>query len=153
MKRATKDELIQGLVDARDKVMQAAQALALEQQGVVFLGLWSAKDVLAHLAGWDDTNRRAVQEILAGQRPSFWQHQDRDWKSYNALLVVRYRRDEWAELLALLAQTHRALIDYLQTIPAECYVAQRAIGRLLRTEAKDEAEHARQIEEFRQRLA
>jgi hypothetical protein len=153
MRRAMKDELIQGLASARRAVLHAAEALAPEQRDTVFLGVWSVKDLLAHLAGWDDTNRQAVQEILAGQRPSFWKYKDRDWQSYNARLVAQYRRDEWAELLAMLEKTHGALIDYLQTVPVESYVQHRAIGRLLRTEAKDEEEHARQIEEFRQGLA
>ena len=142
-------ELIEALLSARRKVLQAAQTLSPQQRDEVFLGLWSARDLLAHLAGWDVTNRQAVQEILAGQRPSFWQYQDRDWQSYNARLVAQYRRDDWAELLALVDEQHRALIDFLQTVPAEEYLHYPAIGRLLRTEASDEEQHARQLDEFR----
>jgi len=147
--RSAKDELIQGLVDARRKVLQTALSLSPEQRDEVFLGVWSAKDVLAHMAGWDDTNVQAVQEILAGQRPSFWQYQDHDWQSYNARLVAQYRREDWAELLAELDRSHRALIAYLQSVPVESYMRHRAIASLLRTEARDEEKHARQMEEFR----
>ncbi len=152
MKPVMKDELIQALANARRKVMEAAQALAPGQRDEIMLGVWSAKDVLAHMAGWDDTNRQAVAEILSDQRPGFWQYRDRDWQSYNARLVAQYRRDDWVELLAVLEETHRALIEYLQALPAEEYARHPAIGRLLRTEAKDEEQHARQIDEFRQRL-
>jgi uncharacterized damage-inducible protein DinB len=146
---AQKDELIQGLVKARRKVLRAANSLLPEQRDDVFLGVWSVKDILAHMAGWDDTNRLAVQEILDGRRPSFWQHQDPDWRRYNARLVAQYRRDEWAELLGVAEAAHRALIALLRTIPAESYVQHQSIASLLRTEARDEEEHARQIEEFR----
>jgi hypothetical protein len=149
--QAEKDAIISGLVTARRKVTDAARALSAAQQDEVFLGIWSVKELLAHLAGWDDTNIQAVQEILAGEKPSFWQHYDHDWQSYNAQLVAEYRRDDFADLLAVVEDAHRRLIDFLQTVPAEEYVKKRKILTLLRTEIKDEHEHCRQVEEFRSR--
>jgi hypothetical protein len=146
--QAEKEAIISSLVEARRKVMDAARSLPGPQQDVIFLGEWSVKDLLAHLAGWDDTNIQAVQEILAGQRPSFWQHHDRDWQSYNAQLVAKYRRDDFAELLAVVEASHRRLIDYLQTVPADEHVKKRKILTLLRTEIKDCLEHCQQLQEF-----
>jgi hypothetical protein len=151
--QAEKDAIIRGLVKARQKILDAASLLSPQQQDEVFLGVWSVKDLLAHLAGWDDTNVKAVEEILAGQKPSFWEHYDRDWKSYNARLVVEYKRDDFAELLALVEESHRKLIDFLQTVPAGEYLKKRKIRSLLRTEIKDEKKHYRQVQEFRRRSA
>ena len=40
----------------RRKILDAASSPSPEQQDEVFLGIWSVKDPLAHLAGWDVTN-------------------------------------------------------------------------------------------------
>ena len=108
----------------------------------------SVKDMLAHLAGWDDTNRRAVGEIMEGRKPSFWQHYDKDCATYNARLVAEYGRDDFGELLALVRETHRGLIEYLQSVPAKNYYGRSKIRTLLRTEIQDCREHARQVEQF-----
>ena len=98
--QAEKDGIISGFVVARSKILEAASSLSPQAQDEVFLGEWSVKDLLAHLEGWDYTNLTAVQEILEGRKPGFWQHYDRDWKSYNAQLVAEYKRDDLAELAA-----------------------------------------------------
>jgi hypothetical protein len=151
--QAEKDEIIWGLVKARRKILDAASLLSPVEQDEVFLGVWSVKYLLAHLVGWDFTNLEAVEEILAGRKPSFWDHYDRDWKSYNARLVAEYERDGFTELVAVVEESHRKLIDFLQTVPADEYVKRRKIASLLRVEIKDEEKHHRQVEEFRKRRA
>jgi hypothetical protein len=146
--QAEKDRIISGLVKARKRILASASLLSSAQQSEIFLGEWSVKDLLAHLAGWDYTNREAVQEILAGKKPSFLQYYDRDWRSYNARLVQEYKRDDWAELVALVEESHRSLIDFLQTVPAEAYVKRKRISSLLRVEIKDEGTHHRQVAQF-----
>ena len=146
--QAEKDAVIGGLLKARRKILHTAGLLSAAQQDEVFLGVWSVKDLLAHLAGWDYTNMRAVQEILAGQKPTFWAHYDRDWRSYNARLVAEYRRDDFAELLALLKESHQKLIEFLQALPADEYLKRKRIASLLRLEIRDCEEHHRQVEDF-----
>jgi hypothetical protein len=147
--QAVKDGLIAGLVQARQSILDQVRLLAPEQQDRVFLGEWTVKDLLAHLTGWDHTNREAVGEILAGQRPGFWAHYDRDWRRYNAQLVAQYRQEDLDEMVAEVEQSHRALIEYLETVPADEYLKRRPIQTLLRVEASDEEEHYRQLEAFR----
>jgi hypothetical protein len=143
-----KDEIISGLVEVRAKILDAAASLPPGAQDEIFLGEWSLKDVLAHLAGWDYTNLEAVKEILAGQRPSFWEHHDRDWRSYNARLVEQYKREDFDELVASVKESHQKLIGFLQSLPAEEYVKKAGIVSLLGAETKDEEEHHRQVEEY-----
>jgi hypothetical protein len=51
-----KQELLDELRDARSSLLSQAARLSLEQQDAIFLGTWSAKELLAHLIGWDFTN-------------------------------------------------------------------------------------------------
>lgn len=158
--QAKKDEIISGLTETRRKILDAVSSLPLAQQGEVFLGVWSVKDLLAHLIGWDFTNMEAARAILAGELPPFYSYADRDWKTYNARLVAQYKRDDFADLLSSVEDSHRQLIDCLETIPAEEFDKDRGIrykgykvtiARLLQAEIKDEKTHHRQFEEFRSR--
>lgn len=99
--QARKERVIAELVAARRGILDAVAALPPAKQVEVFLGVWSVKDLLAHLAGWDDANIEATQAIRAGRLPAFYAHYDPDWQTFNARLVAEYRRDDLADLLAL----------------------------------------------------
>ena len=151
-------EMLQGeLFDVRARILEAASSLPLNKQDEVFLGTWSVKDLLAHLAGWDETNMRAVEEFLAGKLPSFYAYADKDWATYNAKLVAEYKREDFDELLTLVKATHRKLLDYLETILAVELERDRDIRykgwivtpyKLLMVEKKDEEKHYDQLYKF-----
>lgn len=155
--QAKKEKLIAGLADVRRRILDAASSLSPSQQDEVFLGIWSVKDLLAHLAGWDFTNMAAAKEILAGKLPSFYAYHDRDWQTYNASLVAQYKREDFRELLALVRDSHRRLMDLLESIPASELDRDRGlrfkgykvtIWRLLQVEKDDEEEHYTQMRQF-----
>jgi hypothetical protein len=153
-----KDELIADLIETRRKILDATSALSPFEQDQVFLGIWSIEDLLAHLIGWDATNRQAVKAIRMGKLPDFYAYIDRDWQTYNARLVLKHKRGGLAELISATQISHRKLIDSLQVIPAEEFEQDKGvrfkgykvtIARLLQAELKDEKVHYAQIEEFR----
>jgi hypothetical protein len=152
-----KDDIISALSQARRKILKVAHILPSDKRSEVFLGVWSAKDLLAHLVGWDYTNIEATKSILSGELPEFYSRHDRDWASYNAFLVERHKTEDYAELLHSVEASHRALVDLLATVPADEFEKDRGvrykrykvtIARLLRAEAEDEEEHYRQIKAF-----
>ena len=149
-----KRALIDGLAAARAHVLEAVRAVPPERGAEVFLGTWSILDLLAHLEGWDFTNLQAVQEILGGTPPSFFQYADKDWASYNQRLVATYRRGSLEQMLAEVGDSHRRLVDTLESLPAREVAlgkVRRETGRsvsvaaLLRAEARDEEKHAGQV--------
>jgi hypothetical protein len=157
-----KDEIVTGLTDARACILAAVAALPAEMRDEAFLGVWSVKDLLAHLVGWDYTNIEAAAEIQAAKLPSFYQHRDRDWSSYNASLIARYRTENWVEMVSAVESSHRLLIDYLGSVPPQEFCRDRGIrsgrykvtiDRLLAVEVKDEWEHCWQIREYVERGA
>jgi len=152
---AKKEQVLTEMIEARRQLLTAAAALPPYKQDDVLIGTWSVKDVLAHLAGWDDANLEAAHAVLAGRLPAFYAHHDHDWRSFNAQLVARYRRDDFAELLALVEETHRRLIEFVRVIPPndldrDTGVRFRGwrvtVARLLRAESSDEHVHRAQIE-------
>jgi len=156
--QARKDSLVADLTQTRRRILDAASSLSPAQQKQVFLGSWSVMDLLAHLAGWDLANAEAIQAILSGKLPAFYEHFDRDWHGYNARLVAEHGRDSFAELIDLVRESHQRLMGVLEALPAEELDRDRGlrfkgykvtIGRLLQAEADDEKTHHEQIERFR----
>jgi hypothetical protein len=152
-----KEAILAGLVDVRSEILHAAQALPPEKQNRVFLGAWDIEDLLAHLVGWDYTNIQMAQQVLGNLLPNFYEHYDRDWQSFNAGLVSRYRIDDFSRMLAAVQDSHQQLIAYLETIPPDEFFKDRGLrfkgykvmlGRLLEAELKDENIHLAQIEQF-----
>jgi hypothetical protein len=155
-----KDKLIADLIETRGKILAITSSFSPTEHDQVFLGIWSIKDLLAHLIGWLEANRKAVKAIRAGKLPEFYAHQDRDWQTYNALLVSKYKRGCLAKLMSTMQISHQKLIDLIQTLPAEEFEQDYGvrfkgykvtIARLLQAELKDEKVHYSQIEMFRNR--
>ncbi|MBN2549044.1 MAG: maleylpyruvate isomerase N-terminal domain-containing protein [Anaerolineales bacterium] len=154
--QALKDQILHDFIETRAQLIMAASCLEAAEQDRVYLGSWSVKDLLAHLVGWDEANLQAAQAVLAGRLPAFYQYRDRNWQAFNALLVAKYRRDDFRELLELVRQSHQQLVDFLQALPAEQMandygVRYRGykviISRLLQSEIADEQVHLKQIQE------
>jgi uncharacterized damage-inducible protein DinB len=152
-----KDRLIAELIETRRKILDAASALSPIEQGQVFLGIWSVKDLVAHLVGWDVANLKAMKAIGAGKLPDFYAYQDRDWKTYNARLVLRYKNNDFGKLASSAKASHEKLVNFLETLPAEEFDQDKGvrfkgykvnIASLLQVEIKDEKVHHAQIESF-----
>ena len=72
-----KQELLSGLIETRTTILQEASQLSPTAQDTVFLGIWSVKDLIAHLIGWDFANLTAAQAIQAGKLPEFYAHSNK----------------------------------------------------------------------------
>ena len=156
-----KDDLLFGLKAVRESILAEALKLPPEAQTKIFLGTWTVMDLLAHLAGWDAANLQAANAILDGQLPEFYEHHDRDWKIYNAMLVVLYKRPTLAEQVAQARETQKQLLTFLQALPAEDINLDSGvrfrgikvtIARILQAELDDEQTHFEQVFEFRKSL-
>ena len=159
--RATAEEkkarAMQDLREARQTVLAAAAAIPPTAADTVFLGEWSVKDIIAHIIGWDYANIEAVGAILAGELPAFYVHRDRDWRTFNAGLVQRYREEEYEAGLRAAQLSHQALCDVLETVPAAEFERDHGvrfrrykvtIARLLAADSQDCRLHAQQIRDF-----
>lgn len=152
-----KDRLIFGLVTARQNILDQVVELSPHQQGEIFLGEWSVREILAHLIGWDQTYLAAVQDLQAGELPSFYAAYDADWQSYNRNLVRQYEVGEWSELVTAARESQSQLVDYMRTLPDEEFSrgwgvryggTPVTIASLIEAEIKDEHEHSKQIRKW-----
>ena len=154
---AKKEQIIGEMQRVRSELLTDVAALSRRERDTIFLGIWSVRDMLAHLAGWDYANRDAVKNLLAGKLPAFYKHHGGDWQTYNAMLVKKYRSTTFRELHATLKKSQKELVEYLQTIPPEYFnrdfrvrfrVYKVTIQRLLEADVKDVHIHHQQIVDF-----
>jgi hypothetical protein len=152
-----RDQILTDLTIVRNEIVNTACQYPLPIQDNIFLGIWSIKDILAHLIGWDFTNLEAARAVQAGSLPNFYTYIDKDWSSYNALLVIQYKRDNFDLLLSSVIDSHRQLVDYLNSLPIEDFFKdwgvrykgiKVTISRLLEAEIKDEKVHLEQVRTY-----
>ena len=152
-----KDTILSALVEVRQNILSKASTLSETEQNQVFLSIWTVKDLLAHLIGWDHTNLDAIQSVLSGELPSFYQHRDHDWQTYNARLVKTYKKSSFKELLASMSVSQERLVEFLETIPPGHFSKdfgvrfrgyKVTVQRLLEAETRDEQIHLQQITDF-----
>lgn len=141
----------------RRQILDAALKLSAEQQIQPFVGVWTIKELLAHLAGWDRTNEEAALQIASGGPPGFFAAYDKNWQTYNAQLVAKYGQGTFDEILTRVLETHESLIATLESISEKAFSqtvrlpnrkTTASIARLIKAETRDETEHLEQIRSF-----
>jgi tetratricopeptide (TPR) repeat protein len=76
---------------------------------------WSAKDLIAHLAGWQLRMADRLAELARGEDRS----QPEDIDAENALIWSEYSDRSWEEVLRALCSGHRRLMDNLQALSVD----------------------------------
>lgn len=159
--RSTVDEkkrsLLSEFSEWRKCVLDTAALIPSEYHDQPLLGVWSIKDLLAHLIGWDYSNIEAVKAVIEGKLPEFYRYIDKDWRSYNARLVGLYKKETVPELIQDAYVSHHALNAQVVDIPAKEFFGDKGvryrgykvtIARLIEADIKDAKIHSEQIRDF-----
>ncbi|HOG45382.1 MAG TPA: maleylpyruvate isomerase N-terminal domain-containing protein [Anaerolineae bacterium] len=117
-------------------------------------GAWTAKDVLAHIAGWEARAARRLPDLVAGRGMEIADVPDVD--AYNAELVAQRQDLSLAGVLAELEETLRSLARTFGELPAAQQAEQHRVpwGEVsaagwVELEAGHDAEHAAAIAAWR----
>jgi hypothetical protein len=113
--------LLNAFAENRETLLACARTWPPDQVETIFLGEWSLLDLLAHVSGWDDANREAIEAVQAGRLPEFYAHKDPDWRIYNASHVRKYRCPTLAAQIAEVERTFGSLMDKLTALDAEAF--------------------------------
>jgi uncharacterized protein (TIGR03083 family) len=139
--RADWDELIatwRGLPEA-----------ALRQPGACGPG-WSVKDVMNHVAAWQEAALRIIPEYLAGRRATLGHGTDR----FNALQHAADQKRSLAATRRRLSRARRALLHLIEQVPDDALLdpAGRITWWVRYTTYAHYGEHIWELGEFRRRL-
>ena len=122
----------------------------LMQPGVT--GDWSVKEIIAHVTWWEEEALTHLPVILDGGRPPRYSVQYGGIDAFNALMAERKAGLSLAEVLEARDETHRRLIEFLQTVPESELVRETRFRRRLRLDTYGHYRlHAEAIRAWRER--
>lgn len=122
----------------------------LAEPGV--MGDWSVKDILAHVTTWEEEALKYLPLILRGDRPPRYSVQYGGIDAFNARMAEQKRALPPSEILRQLDETHRRLIDYVQSAPEEQFTRETRFRRRLRLDTYSHYPvHTKAIREWRGR--
>jgi hypothetical protein len=127
---------VEQLLHRLDTAWTAFQALysglpdaQLLEPGVI--GAWSVRDILAHVTIWEEEALRHLPLIIAGGRPPRYVTYG-GIDAFNARLIAEKRGLALADVRGQLAETHRRLIEFVRSAPADQFTRETRARRRLR---------------------
>jgi hypothetical protein len=151
-----------GTMDAKKQLLeQAEQEYAALKTAIadlnetdmrqVWLGHWSVRDILAHIAGWHAEMIPALGRLQRGEAP----YPDRaydDADGWNARFVAARRECATNDLVREMDASHRDLLTAVSRLPEASFAeGQPAAGLVDGVAGAHYREHAAQIRQWRQR--
>jgi hypothetical protein len=147
-----KQQLLKRLEKAWTEVKESYAGLSdaqLTEPGV--MGDWSVKEILAHVTTWEEEALKYLPLILTGGRPPRY-IQSGGIDAFNAQMTEQKRSLALSEVLSQLDETHRRLIDYIQSVPEEYFTRETRFRHRLRLDTYSHYPlHARAIQQWRER--
>jgi len=148
-----KSELLREADETFAELRQAIGGLAEEQMLQVWLGTWSAREILVHISGWHRAMIPALEHIAKGEPPYPAGTYD-DFDAWNARFVVEKTGVKMADVLAELDASHRAFVQAAGTLADEHFASGVGARALFDGVAPGHyREHATQIRDWRQAAA
>ncbi len=144
-------ELLSQLEEARSELMAALQGLPEDKMTAPMLGEWSVKDILIHIAAWDEVAVQDLRRVARGRVPTVAAIRGQeDIDRWNGFLVAARRPFPMAQVLAELEENRASLRQVLAQLP-DALFGEGQLGRTFcEIPARHEREHAQQIRSWRQ---
>ncbi|MBU2535039.1 MAG: DinB family protein [Chloroflexota bacterium] len=109
------------------------------------VGHWSTRDVMAHIATWEEEALKALPLILEGKPLPRYMGID----AFNAREQARKRHLPLKRVKEELLATHKKLVQFLENVPESAFASPRFTKRLRLDAIGHYREHAAQIAAWR----
>jgi hypothetical protein len=146
-------------LDQAWRALDAAARALSEDHFLAPLRGWSARDIVAHLIGWNRHMIEASGSILKGETPGYYADAPHGYRNLNAALAAAYSSRSHEELLRELEASLLELKTFVRSLPPADiddshgvlhYSGRPAtVGGILRSLAQDYQDHAAEIDELR----
>lgn len=80
-------------------------------------GDWSVRDVLAHVTTWEQEALKHLPTILEGGKPARYSVTHGGINAFNQIMTEQKRGLRLEEVRRELEDTHRRLIDFIESVP------------------------------------
>lgn len=106
-------------------------------------GAWSVRAILAHVTTWEEEALKHLPLILEGGTPPRYSVRYGGIDAFNAQMTEQKRSFSLSEVLRQLDQTHRGLIDFIQSAPEDQFIRETRFRRRLRLDTYSHYPEAR----------
>ncbi len=115
-------------------------------------GSWSVKDIIAHVTTWEEESLKHLPLILAGERPPRYSLAHGGIDAFNAKTSGQKKDIPLSEVLRQRDETHGRLLDFIQGVPEDEFIAETRFRRRLRLDTYGHYPgHTEAIRRWRQR--
>ncbi|MDD5371288.1 MAG: ClbS/DfsB family four-helix bundle protein [Anaerolineaceae bacterium] len=115
---------------------------------------WSVKDILAHVTWWEQEAVKYLPLILQGGRPPRYKDLYGGIDAFNAQMTDQKRGLTLSDVLRQQDETHRRLIETVQSAPEDQFTRETPFRRRLRLDTYSHYPiHTQAIREWRERSA
>ncbi len=144
------------LLKRLDKAWQALKASyaglsdsELMEPGIT--GGWSVRDIIAHVTSWEEEALTHLPLILAGGKPPRYSVTYGGIDAFNAQTTEQKRNLSLSEVLLQRDDTHRQLIDFIQSAPEDQFIRETRFRRRPRLDTYSHyPKHAEAIRKWRE---
>lgn len=131
---------------------RALAGLGEVQMREVWLGTWSARDIVSHISGWHREMAPALERMQKGERPLPEGVSYDDVDAWNARFADARKAAATADILKELDASHAAFLQAAAGVPEERYVPGKTAHKIVDFNSRHHyQEHRGQIEEWRKR--
>jgi hypothetical protein len=146
----TKEELLNEAAREYKGFHEALQGLNEAQMSEVWLGTWSVKDIVAHIAGWHEEMGPALERLARGERPIREGVSYDDVDAWNAKFAAARRGTPVADVLLELDKTHEYFLRAAAAVPGERFQPGKTTWKIVdQNTAHHYREHADQVRAWR----
>jgi len=145
-----KTTLLSGAETEFAALKRAIDGLDEAQMREVWLGTWSARDIVAHISGWHRELAPALLRMAKGERPIPEGVSYDDVDAWNTRFADARKTASTADILKELDASHAAFLQAAAGVPEERYVPGKTAHKIVDFNSRHHyQEHRAQIEEWR----
>ncbi len=146
----SKDELLNAAAREYKAFHDALKGLHEGQLTKVWLGVWSIKDIVAHISGWHRELGPALERMARGERPFTPGASYEDVDAWNARFAAAKKDDAVADVLRELDRSHEYFMRAAAAVPAARYEPGKTAWKIVDlNSAHHYKEHGDQIRAWR----
>lgn len=145
-----KESLLNAAAREYRALHEAIHGLNEDHMTEVWLGTWSIREIVAHMAGWHREMAPALERLARGERPVPEGVSYEDVDAWNAKFASAGRSTPVADLLLELDKTHEFFIQAAAKVPAERFQPGKTAYKIVDlNSAHHYREHGDQIRAWR----
>ena len=114
-----KQEVLSELDKSYNELQDALRSVNEQTAGEQWYGTWNAKQILAHMIGWDEEMTGALERVARGERPVPEGVDYNDPDPWNAEFAQKFASGSWPEVMQRLESAHGKFRGALNNIADE----------------------------------